>query len=88
MVQFSDVMSGTQGSRKVRTTVQPGGRIEVLTPDLPVGQPVEVTIFSLQAVPPKKAAREILARAPGRRLFKTAIEVDEYIRAERDAWDR
>lgn len=31
---------------------------------------------------------EILAGYPGGRLFKNAREVDEYLKAERDSWDR
>ncbi len=77
-----------QGSRKVRTQVQPGGKIVVIDPDLPVGQMVEVTIASLAGGPPKRSAREILASAPAQRLFKTVAEVDAYIRAEREAWER
>ena len=73
-------------TRKLCTTVQPGGRIEVSAPDLPVGQTVEVTVTSIPSRPPRRSAGEILARAPGHRLFKTADEVDVYIHAKRDAW--
>ncbi len=34
------------------------------------------------------SAVDLLASAPGQRLFKTAAEVDEYLQTERDAWDR
>jgi hypothetical protein len=36
----------------------------------------------------KRRAAEILAELPGHRIFKTADEVDAYIREERDSWDR
>jgi hypothetical protein len=72
--------------RRIRATVQPGGRIEVSAPDLPVGQTVDVTI-SIPACPPRRSITEILGRAPGHRLFKTAEEVDAYIRAERESWN-
>lgn len=36
----------------------------------------------------KRHVIDILAELPGHRLFKTAEEVDAYIREERDSWDR
>lgn len=75
-------------SSKTRAVVQPGGRIEVSAPDLPVGQHVEVTVRPVDELPRKCSARAILARSPGHRLFKSADEVDAHIRAERDSWDR
>ena len=35
-----------------------------------------------------RSAVEILAEAPGQRLFKTADEVDSYVDAERESWER
>jgi hypothetical protein len=72
----------------IRTTVRSGGKIEVTSPDLPVGESVDVTIQPVGETTRRQSAREILARAPGHRLFKTAEEVDAYIRAERESWDR
>lgn len=77
-----------QAMKTTRAVVQPGGRIEVSTPELPVGQNVEVTIRPLDEPHRRGSARTILARSPGHRLFKSAEEVDAYIRAERDSWDR
>lgn len=73
----------------LKTTVQPGGRIEVTDVGLPSGASVD--IFVLPALPPRatrRSALDVLAEAPGKRLFKTAQEVDDYIRAERNSWDR
>jgi hypothetical protein len=36
----------------------------------------------------RRSAVDILTEAPGQRLFKTAIEVGDYLRKERDSWDR
>jgi hypothetical protein len=72
-------------ARKLITTVQPGGRIEVTSPELTVGQPVEVSIRLLPA-PQRRSILEILADCPGGVLVHTADEVDAYLRAERDAW--
>ena len=76
-----------EDTRKLRTTVQPGGRIEVSAPDLPVGQTVEVTITALPPRTARQSVIGVLARAPGHRLFTTAEEVDAYIRAERESWN-
>ncbi len=74
-----------QNAWHLKTTVQPGGRIEVTDADLPSGASVD--IFVLPALP-RRSAVDILVEAPGQRAFKAADEVDEYIRAERDSWDR
>ncbi len=77
-----------QNSLKLRATVQPGGRIELCAPDLRPGQAVDVTITSVPDEPQRRPLREILARIDGHQSFRTAEEVDAYINAERDAWDR
>ena len=67
--------------------VGPDGTIAVQVPELAPGQRVRVTIAPVDAGP-AESALDILARTSGRRLFKTADEVDAYVRAEREAWDR
>jgi hypothetical protein len=69
--------------------VGPDGNILVDAHELAPGQRVTVTIRPEEGAPPvKRHAIEILAEMPGHRLFKTAEEVDAYIRQERDSWDR
>jgi len=75
-------------ARRICTTVQPGGKIEVSAPDLPVGLRVDVVVFPAPAAGARQPLRQILARANGHRGFQTAEEVDAFLRAERDAWDR
>lgn len=77
-----------QTAIKIRTTVRSGGSIEVIAPELPVGESVDVAIQLVMETTRRRSAREILARSPGHRLFRTAEEVDAYVRAERDAWNR
>ncbi len=77
-----------QATVTIRTTVQPGGKIEVSTPDWTPGTAVSVTVSPLKETSRKRSVLEILAECPGGRLFKTAEEVDAYIREERDSWDR
>ena len=74
----------------VRATVQPGGRIEVESPELTAGEDVDVTISpaSEERAAGKRSAGEVLSAAPGHLVFKSAEEVDEYIREERGSWER
>ena len=73
---------------QVTTTVLPGHRIEIEAPDLPVGAQATVLILWEEQQPTKRPLREVLADYPGGRLFKSAEEVDTYLREERDSWDR
>ena len=75
-------------AKRIRTTVQPGGKIEIEAPDLPVGSAVEVLVIPTPASIPRRPLREILARAKGHQSFRSAAEVDAYLQAERDSWDR
>jgi hypothetical protein len=72
---------------QIQTTVLPGHRIEVEAPELPEGRPATVWVVVDEADPSKRRLSENLAGYPGRGLFRTAEEVDAYLRAERDAWD-
>ncbi|GMU21599.1 MAG: hypothetical protein AMXMBFR13_16910 [Phycisphaerae bacterium] len=72
---------------KTTATVLEGGRVEVVAPELLPGANVEVIV--LQEDPAQlPSINEVLRDYPGGRLFKTAEEVDAYIREERDSWDR
>ncbi len=78
-----------QAAMKITTVVGPGGKIEIISPELHSGEVVEVIILgSEQSAAKRRSAKEIIADAPGQRLFKTAEEVDVYIREERNSWDR
>lgn len=75
--------------------VGPDGKIEISAPELQPGQRVSVTIepepeAGIGANPPddKIPMIDLMDEAPGQQLFKTADEVDEYLRQERDSWDR
>ena len=74
----------------LRATVLPGGKIEIESPELTAGEDVSVTIAPVQEPNPsgKRSILEILADAPGHRLFKTAEEVKAYLDEEKASWDR
>ena len=76
-----------QKALHIRTTVQPGGRVEVASPELEAGQSVDVVVTRSLSTD-RRSVVDILAEAPGHRLFKTAKEVDDYIKEERASWDR
>ena len=67
-----------------KATVQPGGKVEIVSPELQPGQTVDVVISPA----PSRSAWQIISDGPGQRLFKTAKEVDDYIAEERASWDR
>lgn len=72
------------------TTVLPGGKLEISAPELRPGQPVTVIVRVEDEQIEPMTITERLARAnyTGGKLFKTAEEVDAYIREERDSWER
>jgi len=72
---------------ELKTKVLPGGRIEVQAPGFIEGQEVMVRIVVEEEAPPaKKTLLENLGGYKGGRLFKTAAEVDAYLKEERDSW--
>lgn len=75
---------------QVQTTVLPGGKVEVVSPELPVGRPVTVTIeVKPVAAPPRQGVYDFLKSLPP--FSKTAEEWEQFERdfqAERDSWDR
>ncbi len=77
-----------QTALRLTGTVQPGGRVEIISPQLPAGRAVEVIILlPREAEADRRSVTDVLAEAPGHLAFQTAEEVDAYIREERDAWE-
>jgi hypothetical protein len=78
-----------QAALRVKTTVLPGGKIEVTDPQLPSGEAVDVIVLFPEApAAPRRSVADVLAEAPGHILFRTAEEVDAYLREGRDSWER
>ena len=71
----------------IRTTVLPGGKIEIVDKELPVGESVEVVV-SQSPVSERRSAVDILAEAPGGLAFKTAADVAAYLKEEKESWGR
>ncbi len=72
----------------IKTRVLEGGRVEVVAPDIEEGSEVDVAVTPVDSsVNPKRSALEIIESSPPQQLFKTAQEVEEYLKAERDSWE-
>ena len=76
-----------QKALHIRTTVQPGGKGEVASPELEAGQTVDVVVLHESRVK-GRSIMEILSSGPERRLFQTAEEVKAYLAQEKASWDR
>ena len=72
---------------RVRTRVQPGGKIEIVDQELHAGEDVDVVISPAPAAS-TRSAWQVISAGPGQRLFKSAEEVDRYIAEERASWER
>ena len=75
---------------RVKATVLPGNKIEIPTPEFTVGEEVDVIVLPRSDArrSDEKSVLEIIEEMPPGRLFKTAEEVDAYLREERDSWER
>ena len=71
----------------IRTTVLPGGKVEIVDQELIEGENVDVVI-SPTPVPTGRSIMEILNSGPERRLFQTAEEVKAYLKEEKASWHR
>ena len=76
-----------QKALHIRTTVQPGGKVEIASPELEAGQTVDVVVLHESSVK-GRSIMEILNSGPERRLFQTAEEVKAYLAQEKASWDR
>ena len=71
----------------LKTTVLPGGKIEIVDKELPVGESVNVVVTH-SSTSAQQSAVDILAEAPGHRLFRNADDVKSYLKDERESWER
>ena len=71
----------------LKTTVLPGGKIEIVDKELPVGKSVNVVVTH-SSTSSQQSAVDILAEAPGHRLFSNSDDVKSYLKDERKSWER
>ena len=70
-----------------KTTVLPGGKVEIVIPELPEGQTVDVVVLH-ESNASDRSVMEILNSGPEHRLFQTAEEVQAHLAQEKASWDR
>jgi hypothetical protein len=68
---------------KQTVTIQPGGRIEVVSGELPAGRQAEVIIL-VGEEPPKRRFTDFIGKGQG--LYPDIQAADRAVREERDAW--
>ena len=69
----------------LQTTVLPGGKIVIVDQELADGETVDILVTaSYPAL--RRSAVDVLAEAPGHRLFGTAQDVTDHLESERDSW--
>ena len=76
-----------QKALHIRTTVLPGGKVEIVSQELPVGEDVDVVV-SPATQAERRSAVDILNEAPGGLVFKTAADVAAYLKEEKESWGR
>ena len=70
-----------------RTTVQPGGRLEITDLQLEAGACVDVLI-SPATMSTSRSAWQMISEGPTDRLFPSARDVDDHLAEERSSWNR
>lgn len=68
---------------KQSVTIQPGGRIELTSGELPEGKRAEVIVLIDSSAPPPSYTKFF---GSGKGVFTTPEDTDAHIRQERDAW--
>ena len=76
-----------QKTLHIRTTVQPGGKIEIVDQELTEGESVHVVVSPASPMA-RRSAVDILNEAPGGLVFKTAADVAAYLKEEKESWGR
>jgi hypothetical protein len=80
-----------QSALRMETIVLPGHRVEFSDPGLPEGAQVEVIVVLPNQVAPKpkmSMLEFIESLPPGPRAFDTWEEYEEFLREEKDSWER
>jgi hypothetical protein len=73
---------------KQRVTVGPGGQIHIDRSELPEGQTAEVIVVIEPPLSPIEGTRLVNYLGKAKGSFADAQEADNFLRGERDAWER
>ena len=76
---------------RIETTVLPGNRVEVSSPELPEGAKVEVIVnVPQQGAPARRMSMIEFVKTlpPGPRAFDTWEEYEKFLQEEKDSWDK
>ena len=80
-----------QTTLRIETTILPGHRLEITSPDLPEGATVEVIVVLPEKREPRRTSMvELLASlppGPSPRCFPTWEEYERHLREEKSAWE-
>lgn len=72
----------------ITTHVLPGNKLEIHSPELPEGEPVDVFVVLSEK---KQANREnvldLIESIRSKRPFRTAEDIDRQLQEERNSWD-
>ncbi len=79
-----------QNALRTETTILPGHRLEISSPELPEGATVEVIIvLPREPRTPFASALDFLkSLPPGPRAFKNWEDYERHLREDRNLWDR
>lgn len=72
---------------KEKVTVKAGGKIVIQSPELIEGTTAEVIVMVDNPPEKSRSLMSFFGVGKGKGSFKTAKDVDSFIRAERDSWD-
>jgi hypothetical protein len=76
-----------QSALHLKTQVLPGKKIEIQSDNLEIGDTVDVFVITeIKSNPKGNSIEDIIKDLPGQEILKTAQEVDEYLKGERDSW--
>lgn len=78
-----------QSAIRITTKVLSGNKVEIELPPGSIGEEVEVIVLLPEKPAQSRSAIDIINEARNRQqTFKNPEEVDQYIREERDSWER
>lgn len=77
-----------QSALHLKTQVLSGGKIEIQSDNLGIGDTVDVFVITEKQATEKLSVLNLIEKIRNNRSsFKTAEEIDQYIQEERESWD-